>query len=89
MVYAICSDVAATFTMALGRDLSWGFDRTFGEFDRLRLRPHFAEDRNDYYHKESGELRFGQFLRKASPAPAYCQAAEFIHASPTISWRTR
>jgi hypothetical protein len=61
MVYAVCSDVAATFTIALGRDLSWGFDRTEGKCDRLRLRPHYAEDRNAYYHKQSGELRFGQF----------------------------
>jgi hypothetical protein len=61
MVYAVCSDVAATFTIALGRDLSWGFDRAEGKCDRLRLRPHYADDRNAYYHKQSGELRFGQF----------------------------
>jgi hypothetical protein len=62
MVYAVCSDVAATFTLALGRDLSWGFDGP-----RLKIRPHYGEDRNAYYHAPSGELRFGYF--QADPRP--------------------
>lgn len=56
MVYAVCSDVVATFSVALGRDLSWGFDG-----DRLIIRPQFAEERNAYYDGDNGELRFGYF----------------------------
>ncbi|MGB5085147.1 MAG: hypothetical protein WBO09_11175 [Methylocystis silviterrae] len=57
MVYAVCSDVIATFAVALGRELSWGFD---GE--RLIIRPHFTEERNAYYDGHAGELRFGYFM---------------------------
>ena len=62
MVYAVCSSVAATFTQALGRDLSWGFDAS-----HLRIRPHYGDDRNAYYDARSGELRFGYF--QADPQP--------------------
>lgn len=63
MVYAVCAEVAAVFTGALGRDLSWGFDASV-----LKLRPHFGEVRNAYYDPDSGELRFGYFA--ADPTPS-------------------
>lgn len=62
MVYAVCAEVAAAFTGALGRDLSWGFDSGV-----LKLRPHYSGERNAYYDPESGELRFGFFA--ADPTP--------------------
>lgn len=70
MVYAVCSEVIARFTLALGRDPSWGFARRDdGERDRLRIRPHYAEDANAYYDPGSGELRFGYFAAGAKPGP--------------------
>lgn len=62
MVYAVCAEVAAAFTGALGRELSWGFDSGV-----LTLRPHYNEERNAYYDPESGELRFGYFLADEAP----------------------
>ncbi|SHG86530.1 hypothetical protein SAMN02745157_4967 [Kaistia soli DSM 19436] len=64
MVYAVCSEVAAVFTGALGRDLSWGSDTGI-----LKLRPHYGEDRNAYYDPESNELRFGYFKAVPEPGP--------------------
>ncbi len=67
MVYAVCSDVIASFRVALGRDLSWGFRSSGAKKERLRLRPHFENVRNACYHKESGELRFGYFAADDRP----------------------
>ncbi|SEP31831.1 hypothetical protein SAMN04487843_11123 [Methylobacterium sp. ap11] len=62
MVYAVCADVAAAFSIALGRDLSWGF-----EGPRLTLVPDAGEVRNAYYDAGAGALRFGSF--RADPRP--------------------
>jgi hypothetical protein len=68
MVYAVASDVIARFTLALGRDPSWGFRRdNESKRDRLRLRPHFGSDANAYYDKEEGEIRFGYFAAEERP----------------------
>lgn len=56
MVYAVCSQVYASFRKALGRQIAWGFDRP-----RLRIRPHAGYDRNAYYQRDSGELCFGYY----------------------------
>ncbi len=62
MVYAVASMVMASFSVALGREPSWGFrERPDGVPDRLRLRPHCASMRNAFYDKENGELCFGWF----------------------------
>lgn len=67
MVYAVCSDVIASFRVALGRDLSWGFRCSGSECERLRLRPHFKNERNAFYHPDSGELRFCYFAADERP----------------------
>src|SRR5262249_19811817 len=61
MVYAVCSEVYATFRAALGRDLAWGFDRDGSSGDgrvRLRILPHAPEGTNACYDRARGELRF-------------------------------
>ena len=60
MVYAVCSSVYASFRTALGRNISWGFDRKPGEeCARLIVRPHASEVKNAFYQKEDGTLNFG------------------------------
>lgn len=76
MTYAVCSTVYHTFRRALGRDLSWGFepraaprgpddeqddgqDAAAGE--RLRVMPYAMDERNAYYDKADGTLRFGYY----------------------------
>lgn len=63
MVYAVCVKTYAAFRHALGRDLSWGFDREprAGEPLRLRLVPNVAGMRNAYYDARIGELCFGSY----------------------------
>ncbi|PTY08354.1 peptidase M4 [Opitutaceae bacterium EW11] len=69
MVYAVASSVYATFRRALGRHLSWGFDRAQGGADgtRLVLRPHAFEAENACYDRERGEICFG-YCRAGSNA---------------------
>ena len=63
MVYAVCSLTYAAFRKALGRDLTWGFDRRPGPdgLVRLRIRPHVADTANAYYDPDEGTLNFGWF----------------------------
>lgn len=58
MVYAVCSNVYAMFKRALGRELTWGFERPT---DRhlLYLRPHAFRQANAHYDKGAGALCFG------------------------------
>lgn len=58
MVYAVCSSLYATFRTALGRDLTWGFERN-EDSGRLWLRPHAFRGINAYYDKQAGTLSFG------------------------------
>ena len=58
MVYAVCSNVYAAFRAALGRDLTWGFERDTDP-GRLWLRPHAFRGMNAYYDKKEGALCFG------------------------------
>jgi hypothetical protein len=58
MVYAVCSNVYASFRTALGRDVTWGFKRA-GDPGRLHLRPHAFRGVNAYYDKDGGALCFG------------------------------
>ena len=63
-------DVIARFTIALGRDPSWGFRRhDESGLDRLRLLPHYGCEPNAYYEKEYGEIRFGYFAADETPGP--------------------
>jgi hypothetical protein len=69
MTYAVCSTVYHTFRRALGRDPSWGFTPrrappdavSDGIGDRLRILPYAMADRNAYYDKADGTLRFGYY----------------------------
>lgn len=64
MVYAVASSVYAVFRTALGRHVSWGFDRAGGGAtgrNRLILRPHAFEGQNAFYDKAAGEIAFGYF----------------------------
>jgi hypothetical protein len=58
MVYAVCANVYAAFRSALGRDVTWGFERA-ADPGRLWLRPHAFRGANAYYDKEGGALCFG------------------------------
>jgi hypothetical protein len=62
MVYAVASATYETFRTALGRYLNWGSPRAAGVHGgRIILRPFGSGDRNAYYDKQSGEIRFGYF----------------------------
>lgn len=63
MVYAVCSNVYATFRSALGRQLTWGFKRK-EEPERLCIRPHAFLGQNAYYDERLGELCFGYYRAK-------------------------
>ncbi|HEV2746274.1 MAG TPA: hypothetical protein VGW34_03125 [Allosphingosinicella sp.] len=60
MVYAVAVDVIAQFSLALGREPTWGFTRK-QEPGVLRLRPHYARVDNAFYSKSKGEICFGFF----------------------------
>jgi hypothetical protein len=66
MVYAVCSNVYATFRRALGRHVAWGFDRN-EDAERLLLRPHAFRGVNAYYDKAAGALCFGYDLAPDAP----------------------
>lgn len=59
MVYAVCATVYASFRKALGRQPTWGFDRS--EEPRLVLRPYGALAENAWYAPDQGALVFGYF----------------------------
>jgi len=58
MLYAVCSNVYAAFRVALGRDLTWGFERGI-DAGRLWLQPHAFRGINAFYDKAAGRLCFG------------------------------
>ncbi|HWI12685.1 MAG TPA: hypothetical protein VNT02_00445 [Burkholderiales bacterium] len=64
MLYAVCSNVYATFRVALGRHIAWGFSRA-DDPDRLYLRPHAFEEPNAYYDDAAGALCFGYYQAEA------------------------
>ena len=62
MVYAVASSVYATFRTALGRHVTWPFDRDgLNSEARLKLRPHLRGVANAYYDPQAGEISFGYF----------------------------
>lgn len=61
MVYAVASVTYECFRRALGRHLNWGSPRANTQGNRIVLRPFGSGDRNAYYDKKSGEIRFGYF----------------------------
>lgn len=71
MVYAVASNVYATFRSALGRVIAWGYDENNPPADgllRLKLRPHVAgEGANASYDKTAREIRFGYAEDKSLP----------------------
>jgi hypothetical protein len=66
MVYAVTSQVHATFRRALGREIGWSFaDR---KDRRLRIRTFAGSERNAWYDPAEGTLNFGYY--EASELPA-------------------
>lgn len=61
MVYAVASVTYHCFRDALGRHPHWGSPATFQRDRRIILRPFGSGDRNAYYDKDAGEIRFGYF----------------------------
>jgi hypothetical protein len=61
MVYAVCSNVYSTFSIALGRQISWGFERKENA-DKLYIQPHASQDQNAYYDEREGALKFGYYI---------------------------
>lgn len=78
MVYVVASKVVERFTLALGRDPSWGFNHADRDADhpagaargdQLRLLPHYNSEANACYDPIAGELRFGSFRARADAEP--------------------
>jgi hypothetical protein len=63
MVYAVASQVHASFRGALGREIGWPF--AGADERRLRIRPFVAEEQNAWYDPNEGSLNFGYY--KAPP----------------------
>jgi hypothetical protein len=61
MVYAVCTSVYASFRAALGRYVSWGFDRPGIGPVKLTVRPEAFQGENAYYEKRDGTLSFGYY----------------------------
>jgi hypothetical protein len=59
MVYAVASQVHASFRRALGREIGWPF--AGAEERRLRIRPFVAEEQNAWYDPNDGSLNFGYY----------------------------
>jgi len=57
-VYAIAMATLADFQTALGRPVSWGFDKPA---HHLKIAPHAFADANAYYARESESVSFGYF----------------------------
>ena len=67
MVYAVCSAVYAAFRRALGRQITWGFERTSADDPdggHLLLFPHGGQRENAWYDPVEGSLRFGYYRAK-------------------------
>lgn len=60
MVYAVCSNVYATFRAALGRDLGAGACWHAGH-GKLVIRPHAFVGKNAYYDEVNHQLLFGYY----------------------------
>jgi hypothetical protein len=60
-VYAVASVTAQLFRRALGRHLNWGSRIAAERGGKIVLRPFGTGDRNAYYDKRTGEIRFGYF----------------------------
>jgi hypothetical protein len=74
MVYAVCSVVHTAFRAALGRNLSWGFNKP-PDRTQLLIKPRALPLNNSYYDKETGELCFGFYQSQAQdsyPGKVYC-----------------
>ena len=65
MVYAVCSIVYTAFRTALGRHLTWGFNKPDDKRTQLLIRPRAFPGSNSYYNRETGELCFGFYKNKA------------------------
>lgn len=66
MAYAVCSTTYAAFRHALGREITWGFDRgcdqaSNPDANRLIVRSCLENTKNAYYDPTRGELRLGAF----------------------------
>jgi len=70
MVYAVAMKTYDLFRVALGRDISWSFDRREAAggdgHNRLLLRPHGPQEPNAWYDRRRGEIVFGYFKAERS-----------------------
>ena len=68
MGYAVCQNVYRTFSLALGRDVTFGpwckraFDR--GGRTHLLIQPYAFEEDNAFYDSNTGTLQFGFFINQ-------------------------
>lgn len=69
MVYAVCSMVHTAFRSALGRQLTWGFNRPADNRTQLLIKPRAFVSSNSHYDRETGELCFGFYQSKAEKFP--------------------
>jgi len=77
MLYAVCSNVYAAFRGALGREPTWGFERT-GDPGRLWLQPHGFRRINAHYDKAAGTLCFGYDKSKDLQAAVRTLPGEYV-----------
>lgn len=61
MVYAVANITWQRFREALGRHLNWGSAKAAARGGKIILRPFGVKERNAFYDKEAGEIRFGYF----------------------------
>lgn len=71
MAYAVCSTTYAVFRRALGREVTWGFDRGGDrkknpDANRLIVRSCLENTKNAFYDPSRGELRLGAFTASDS-----------------------
>ena len=70
MVYAVAMKTYDLFRTALGRDITWSFDRRHAAGsdgnNRLLLRPHGPQVANAWYDRRRGEIVFGYFKAQRS-----------------------
>ena len=70
MVYAVAMKTYDLFRTALGRDITWSFDRRQAAGsngnNRLLLRPHGPQVANAWYDRQRGEIVFGYFKAERS-----------------------
>lgn len=65
MVYAVCTIVYTAFRTALGRHLTWGFNKPEDGRIQLLIEPRAFQGNNSHYDRETGKLCFGFYKSRA------------------------